>query len=384
MGGTAIAFADDASAVFHNPAGISRVRGLDVLANVSLLFGSITTSPGNPDSASSDGTYPSRTTRPVIAPLFMLGVAYRITERVGVGVALFPVASAAGEYRNMNIIGNPTIDKTRLVFVEVSPAVSVRLAPRLSLAVGYRATLTTLERVKGDLANPREFNFRLSGTDFYGVRAGLQWQATDHLGFGLVYRHKITPTLRADRAFAYSQLSDAQTTLVLPSKLGAGAAVGANHLRVAVDVEYTIASQNDRTTLSGFNPALDKMEQVTNYFVWQDGVTGRLGVEYALGRNQQFAIRGGYVYDGQVSNKAYPSAFGTPPAASHSLGIGGGYRTERWQVNIASVYRLASTKIAPADTAGAMDCATCSEPGPEYSLRMLGVYLDCSFKFDPP
>jgi len=380
MGGAAIAFVDDASAVFHNPAGLSRVRGVNLLGNFSLLLGSITSSPGSPDLPNAAGTYPARTSQRVVAPLFLLAAAARLGERIGVGLAVFPVASAAGEYRNTNIIGNSTIDKTRLVFIEVAPAISVRLLPRLSLAASYRVTHATLERVKGDLANPREFDFSMAGTDFAGLRLGLQWQAAEWLSVGAVYRNKISPTLSAPRALAYSDLTDANTTLVLPAKLGGGAAFGWHRLRVAVDLEYGFFSQNDRTTLSGFNPALNKTESVTNRFGWQDGITARFGGEYGLGQGN-FVARAGYIYDGKVSNKAFPSAFGTPPDASHTLSVGTGYRTDRWQANVAAVYRFVATAVTPADVAGAMDCATCSKPGPDYSLRMLGIYVDLSLTF---
>src|SRR5262245_66685499 len=62
MGGTAIGYVDDASSIFHNPAGLARINSLNLLAGVDLLFGKITTSPGNPDLPKADGTYPSRTT----------------------------------------------------------------------------------------------------------------------------------------------------------------------------------------------------------------------------------------------------------------------------------------------------------------------------------
>src|SRR3954451_22720856 len=118
MGGTAIGYVDDASSVFHNPAGLSHVKGLGLLAGVSLLTARITTSPGSPDLQRPDGTFPSRTTEPALAPLFIAAAAYRLSEPVTLGLAIYPVASAAGEYTGTNVIGNATIDKTRLVFFE--------------------------------------------------------------------------------------------------------------------------------------------------------------------------------------------------------------------------------------------------------------------------
>jgi long-subunit fatty acid transport protein len=382
MGGTAIGYVDDASSTLHNPGGLGRVEGWNLFLGLSLLRARITTSPGSPDLEQPDGTFPSRTSEPAVAPLFLAAAAHRVTGPVTVGLAVYPVAAASGEYAGTNLIGNATIDKTRLVFIEASPAVGIRLREDLSLGLGYRATFVTLDRVKGDAANPREFDFSVKGLDFAGLRAGLQWQATDNVGLGLVYRHRIAPTLRADRAFAYSELTDAETSLVLPSKLGAGASGRWERLRLALDLEYGFYSQNRQTTLRGFNPALNKIEQVTNYFEWQNAVTVRVGGEYAFGDDGRIAARAGYIFDGKVSNKAYPSAFGTPPAPSHAVTAGAGYRGGPWQVNFALAYRFAATEVMPADVAGAASCATCSKPGPDYSLRMLGVYVDFSTTFD--
>jgi long-subunit fatty acid transport protein len=239
-----------------------------------------------------------------------------------------------------------------------------------------------LDRIKGDADNPREFDFALRGTDWLGFRLGLAWQPTDIVSFGLVYRHRVEPTLRSDRAYAYTQLTDAQTTLVLPSKLGSGIAVRLDPVKLALDAEYGFYSQNSETILRGFNPGLNKTEQVTSYFKWRDAVTLRAGAEYALGPGGRFPVRVGYVFDGQVGNRAYPSAFGTPPAPSHAVTVGAGYRAAGWQANLAAAYRFASTKVSPADVAGAESCAICSKPGADYSLRMLAVYLDVSIDLE--
>lgn len=383
MGGTAIGFVNDPASVFHNPAGLGRVHGATVLADISLLTGSITSSPGSPDLPDAEGIYPSRTSEPLAAPLFLVGGAYRIGEPLTIGLALYPVASAAGEYHATSLVGNPTIDKTRLVFIEASPAVSVTLLEGLHVGAGYRATFVTLERVKGNADDPQEFDFTVSGVDLLGFRAGVQWQATDYLDLGFVYRHKISPELTADEVTAaFLTMTDARTSLTLPTKLGFGASTHFSGLRLAADVEYGLYGQNDKTTLSAYNAGQDKTEEVTNYFEWQNAITGRFGVEYGLGPEHDILARTGYVFDGKVGNKAYPSAFGTPPAPSHSISIGAGYRKDTWQVNLAGVYRFVDTDVTVADVADAEPCATCSKPGTEYSLNMLGAYVDFSIDFE--
>jgi long-subunit fatty acid transport protein len=312
----------------------------------------------------------------------MVGAAYRLAEPVTFGLGLYPVAAAAGEYKTPNGSGVMTIDKTRLVFMEFSPAVSVELIRGLSLGVGYRATFTTLERVKGIETNPREFNFTVSGVDAAGVRAGIQWHPTDSFSVGFVYRHKVAPVLKAEKVVATTDLVNGETTFTLPSKMGLGLSGKMDRLHGAFDLEYGFYSQNTTSTLSAFNPVIMKTEKVVNYFECQNANTALVGLEYGLGDARQFPVRIGYVFDGKVGNKMYPTAFGTPPAPSHSVTAGAGYRAEKWQANIAAAYRVSSTTVTVADVAGAQDCPSCSKPGNDYSLRILGLYLDFSYRFD--
>ena len=198
------------------------------------------------------GLYPTRTTEPAVSPLFLVGAGYRLAEAVTFGLGVYPVAAAAGEYRMTNITGTPYIDKTRLVFLEISPAVSVEILKGLYLGAGYRATITTLERVKGVVANPQEFNFTVKGVDAAGIRVGVQYHPSDNFSVGLVYRHRIAPELKADKATAgFFELRDGRTTFVLPSKLGVGVSGKMDRLHGALDLEYGFYSQNTTTTLSG-------------------------------------------------------------------------------------------------------------------------------------
>jgi hypothetical protein len=72
MGGAAIAYVDDPSAMFHNPAGLARSMGLSLMVNASLILGSIRSAPDRDlGDLTSDDVF-------AIAPL--AGVSYRATD----------------------------------------------------------------------------------------------------------------------------------------------------------------------------------------------------------------------------------------------------------------------------------------------------------------
>jgi long-subunit fatty acid transport protein len=375
MGGTAIGYVDDASATFHNPAGLGGVRGVNVLGDLSLILGRVRASP--------ERTVKSTESEPTLAPFFLLGGAVRLNEYVSLGLGVFPVASGGAEYE-YELAGNPIRDATSIVFAEATPALAVSL-PRdrfvpgtLSLGAGYRASALWFTREKGNPEDPRILNFDMFGTNFTGFRLGLQYRPAPVFAFGVVYRNKIEIETRADEVSVYTQTADDATlSFVLPSKLGAGMVFDVGAVRLATDAEYAFQSQNRRSMLRG--TLGDTVASVPNVFAWDDGVTLRFGAEYSLGDEKRaYPLRAGYLFDKAVTNPAYPSAFGTPPAPTHSVTFGGGYRTPSFQLNAAVTHRFGSTEIAPGDLG--TGCAFCSYDG-DYSITMTGFYLDASVNF---
>src|SRR6187402_2149931 len=85
MGGAAIGYVADPSALFHNPAGLAHTRRAEVIADFSLLVGGIHGSPSViARDIDSDVT---------VAPFFLLGGAYRIHPRITLGAGVYPIAS---------------------------------------------------------------------------------------------------------------------------------------------------------------------------------------------------------------------------------------------------------------------------------------------------
>ena len=375
MGGTAIGYVDDASATFHNPAGLSGVRGVNLLGDLSLIHGRVRASP--------ERSVKSMESEPTLAPFFLLGGAVRVHELVTLGLGVFPVASGGADYE-YELSGNPIRDATSIVFAEATPAVAISLPQNryvpgtLSFGAGYRASALWFTREKGNPDNPRLLNFDMFGTSFSGFRVGLQYRPAPVFGFGVVYRNRIEIETRADSASVYTQTADdASLDFVLPSKLGGGMVFDVGSLRLATDAEYAFQSQNRRSMLRG--TLGQNRAEVPNVFAWQDGVTLRFGAEYRVGdAEQSYPIRAGYLFDSAVTNPAYPSAFGTPPAPTHTLTFGTGYRTPSFQLNAAITHRFGSGSIAPEELG--TGCSFCSYDG-DYSVTMTGFYLDASVNF---
>jgi len=373
MGGAAIAYVDDPSAMFHNPAGLVRTHGLTLMANGSLLFGGLRASPS--DSQRSIETEPQL----ALAPL--VGVSYRITDWMAAGLGFFAVGAASGTYLYPNADGVEVTNKTAGTFLELSPALSFNLPGRVNLGIGYRLTFASLQRVLLPGA-PLNFDAALSGFDAEGLRFGAQWDPIPELQIGVVFRTKLEVELEDDSAVVgfFGDERDervARTNFTLPAKLGFGVRLNFHPLSIVTDLEYTFQSQNEESVFA-FDPDLPLT--INNIFRWKDTITLRAGLEYNV--DDRFFFRGGFVYDGQATQKAYPSAFGTPPTPTTTITGGFGYRhNTSWGFNVAVAHRVGSVTIRDDEVAPPGECAACGFGG-DYKMGITGIYLDFRYSFD--
>jgi long-subunit fatty acid transport protein len=390
MGGAAVGYVDDPSALFHNPAGLGHIENVSLLGDFSLLFGDITGSPGAPDQNVTSNT--------TIAPFFLVGGGFRITDFLVAGIAVYPVASAGATYEYEATVGGMTQqveDTTSLVFIETSPGVAVNLDEyRLNIGVGYRITYVSLERTTLRDGNPTlALCFEdgepcsMTGLNFAGFRAGVQWEAVeDHLSVGVNYRHKTVTTVESDGARAIGiDFVAGETDFTLPSRLVFGVRGDYNNIGAAIDVEWGFNSQNVKSTLEGtVAPGMPPVE-ADNVFDWDDALTLRVGAEYTIevAEGRSLKPRLGYVFDARTSNVAYPTAFGTPPGPTHVGTLGIGYDAGAYELNLAFAHRRGSASVTAADVATMPEgaCAFCSQPG-DYEIQLNGAYIDFSYDFE--
>ena len=383
MGGTAIGYVKDPSALFHNPAGLGHIERGEVLGDFSLLVGGIHASPSF---LSAGRDMDSETT---IAPFFLVGGAYRVHPMITLGVGVFPIASAGATYKYGT--GNFQ-DSTELFFLETTPAIAFNPVPNLRVGLGYRVTYVHLSRYQGDPDSTRvpSIDFKMSGQNFTGFRVGAQWSALPWLEFGAVFRNAVNTKVTNSHGIALGvEYTDISAHFKLPAKLGLGGRADFDAFGVpaslALDFEYAFNSQNKGDPLEGTPaPGSDAPTSVANVFEWKNSQTLRVGAEYrilhdAAAHLDRVPLRVGYVYDSQTANATYPTAFGTPPGPTQVFTVGTGYNGGRWQANVAYAYRFGSGAVTNPDN---IACAFCSYAGKDdYRIHLNGMYVDGSFKF---
>jgi long-subunit fatty acid transport protein len=382
MGGTAIGYVQDPSAIFHNPAGLAQIQRGQVLGDFSLLLGGLHASP---NFAAKD--LDSQLT---VAPFFLVAAGYRLHQRIVIGLGVYPVASSGASYRY-----GATEDRTDLFFLEASPSIAFNLLSTLRVGVGYRLTYVRLVRYTGQpgsATNPL-LDFTLTGQNFSGFRAGVEWAPRPWLEFGAVFRNPTTTTVHNAHGTAFSsEFSDVATKFKLPAKLGFGSRLDFEPFglrgALAADLEYTFNRENAGYPLTGIGPADSGAQSVPNVFQWSNATTLRFGFEKRIWRSHvteldRLALRVGYVYDSKTANAQYPTAFGTPPGPTQVVTAGTGYNGGAWQMNLAYAYRFGHGRVTANDiNSASQQCRFCGTYGKDdYAIHLHGIYVDASYKF---
>lgn len=377
LGGAAIAYVDDPSAMFHNPAGLLGSKGLTLMANLTLVTGYIQSSPSDLN------TNEESESLLALAPL--IGASYNLNNVVAFGLAFYPVASAGAEYLYKDAANVDVENSTAVRFLEISPGLAFKIpGTGLSIGAGYRIQSVSLDRYLGPedkSAGSPTFDVAMSGMNFTGFRVGLQWQPIPELQLGLVYRSLTRATIEDKKGTVLTSATNIETEFTLPAKMGFGVRANLDPIALVLDVEYGFYSQNVTNEFVA-DPAL--VLPIVNVSRWKDAVTVRAGVEYGV--EDRWFFRGGFLYDGQVSQENFPSAFGTPPTSTTTITAGFGYKcTDTWKMNVAVAHRFGSTEVdrKTTDSEGNAlpSCIPCSASG-DYSLSMTAFYLDFAYSFD--
>lgn len=326
------ASAEDASTIFFNPAGMTRLSGgqLAVGAHIvtpsSKFSGSATTNPllgGAPISGGDGGDAGSS----ALVPSFYYSRALNDQWWVGLGVgAPFGLST---EY-DSGWMGRYHAIKSEVVTINFNPSVAFKVNDQLSLGAGIN-----IMRASAELTNAVDYSaaclgalgpagcigsglvtpansatdgkIRVEGDDWgYGFNLGLLYELSDDTRVGVAYRSKVKQTLQGKADFtapagvnlpvqmsAVLADSDASATVELPASLSLSMTTSvAPSLTLMADVTWTQWSSFDELRIKFDNPLKADSVQPEN---WDDTYKVSLGLSYQ--QDAQWTWRGGIAYD---------------------------------------------------------------------------------------
>lgn len=296
MVGAFTAQADDASAIFYNPAGLAGQRGLQVYVGSTLIYGGLeaTGLPGTPPGGDADADAEQE-----LIPLPTAYVTWGLRDDLAVGIGAFTQFGLATKWRD-DWAGRFIVTDAELRSLTINPSVAWRPLSWLRLGGGVDITPASveLERRVDLVADEGRARFAGNAVGFGGNVGVLVTQP--RWSFGLHYRSQYD--LEFDEgvinvdvpAELQGTLRDApaSTTLPMPDVVSAG--VGARpveDLFVQLQLDWVNWSRLQEIRLTA--PDAPQFETVIPQN-WDDGITLRAGAELRLDRRWRVRAGGGY------------------------------------------------------------------------------------------
>lgn len=311
----AAASAEDASTIFFNPAGMTKLPNRQVAGALHFIVPSAKYSDGNP--ATNDGGE-GGSLAPV--PNFYCVMALSPASRFGLGVnAPFGLKT---EY-DPNWVGRVAAIKSDLKTINLNPSLATKLTDQLSVGIGL-----SIEYAKADLSGFAGGAGILSvkGDDWgVGGNVGLLYEMDNTTRIGLSYRSRIKHKLEGDATFsavpALNGGISADLTLPDIASLSIVKQISPA-LTLLGDISYTAWSVFDKLSIVRSSGAT--LTSTTED--WNDTWRFSMGATYKL--NDAFKLRGGLAYD----QSPVPDARRTPRIPDNDrtwVALGMGYQASK-------------------------------------------------------
>lgn len=314
-GGTAIGYGDDTGVMNTNPALLGNVEGGRVDANLEMMFPEFGFRNPVNDTGGNDPIY----------AIPSMGVAWKQSDRMTLGVAMFNEGGTGTDYGVLNV-DNTLVGGTGTYGIEyysnfgymvVTPTLAYRVADGLSLGVSPQFGYAMM-RMKMPFANPTMQRFGaadLEGDDTnVRVKLGLSF-AQDNWGVGLAYASKTDIDLKGDVTIttptgdmgggmpAQSIMrGNSLVKMGWPSSVKVGGFFDMTHMgfpRITLDVERIKWSEYFKAVPVSFTGVtfngLPMPDQSFNMDLgWDDQTAYKLGFELPVG--SMTTLRAGWVH----------------------------------------------------------------------------------------
>lgn len=316
----AAAVAEDASTIFFNPAGMTRLPGRQIVVVGHLIKPqaefSGTVSPAIGGGAGGDAGSWSFVPNGYFA--------YRLTPKIHLGVGLNSPFGLKTEY-GPGWMGRYQAIKSEVKTVNLNPSIAYKLSDTLSLGAGLNiqrieAVLTSLQPLGAPPA-PTPL-VTIKGDDYgWGYNLGALWQATPATRIGLSYRSEVAYTLEGTSSTSNPSVTSLNGPVTADITLPASASLSLFHTLssqwdLLADVTWTGWSSFDRLPIQG---TVNK----TTPENWQDILRYSLGATWHM--SDKLSLRGGLAYDEAPVSDRYRTPR-IPDGARTWVALGGQYR----------------------------------------------------------
>jgi long-chain fatty acid transport protein len=338
-----VAAADDASALYYDPAGLVASRGGELIVGTLGAYSHLAI---NDSIAKLSDKYGFQLA--VRAPLPLGGA---LADRFTVGLALHLLP------RNVARIISPAPDQAfypyygdRLSRVVVLPGAAVRLGGGLSLG----AAVNVLANLNGSLyateGATRAIDARVDERvqTIARVIAGVQWQLSPALRLGAVYRQRFeipfSTTARTVLAGEPIDLDLRASGLFTPHQVAAGVHWTTDAFATSLDIGWAKWSgyPGPYVHVDSRLPLIGPVPGQAPHVPFKDTFSVRAGLESIT--DEGLVYRGGYGFESSAVPKTQTGVTNLLDGSKHTVAFGGGYVWKRLRVDAHVQFTLVSTR----------------------------------------
>ncbi len=179
-----LAYANDASAAWLNPAGMTRLSGTEIQAAAGVLFGQVEfeQDPGTPVAGGNGGN------AALPAPILGFSIAHSFTDRLKGGFSLGSIAGAGLDYGD-TWAGRQQATEVKLITITAAPSLAYRLLDWLSVGAQLQISYGILDPFELRAPNPAQSTIKIDGDDWVvGYTIGALVEITERTRLGVKYQ----------------------------------------------------------------------------------------------------------------------------------------------------------------------------------------------------
>ncbi len=333
----------DPSTIYFNPAGMTKLEGMQAQAAVNLLI---------PNSEVSDtGSTAAQTTvvggpsgnpyDPTPVPNGF--VSYQINDRLWAGIGMTAPFGLGSDYGD-NWFGRFDSTKTELAVIDIQPTIAYKVNDMISLGAGLNIAHSSADlrnRVQLGVGQANEGFSKLTGDDWgFGYSFGVQLKPMPTTTIGINYKSEVHHELdgkiqvtTANGTLVGAASSGGKAKLVTPDHLTFGVAHQVNS-RLTVQGQATWFGWNNFGSIDAYRDsgALASSVQQNYQTTWAYA----LGAEYMA--SDKWMLRGGVQFDATPTTDEYRTSR-TPDGDRTWLSLGATYAiTPKIDLDMAGTY----------------------------------------------
>lgn len=338
LGGAFTGLANDASAVFFNPAGITQLNGTNFMGGVTLI------QPISSFRGPSPSIAESKLEDQVFTPI-NLYITHKINDDLSAGFSVNNPYGLGTKW-DPDWVGRYLAIETEIRTFYFTGVLAYKISDQLSVGAGavfaYGDVIIARKTSLTPFAGEALIHLEGDGSAF-GFTAGLLYNPIPEVSFGINYRSQADIEFEGDgtatgpeQAMALLPTGSISAPLSAPSNLVFGLAVNAmENLTITADIQFVGWSSYDKLQLT-FNDVFDENGDKlveTSIRDYENSFISRLGCEYKL--NEEWDLRAGVLYDvNPVSDERVDPTL--PDSDRLGLNVGFGYKiTENISLDLA-------------------------------------------------